>query len=342
MNELVTVQSNLPDNLEDLSKFVLVGTEKLKAVKAEISAISKIGLAKEVYEQKKAEAQGIAEAVQMASVQVGKILNAMPKASGGDRKSYDFKIHSGVNFEKPKAEAIAKLGINRQQASQFQQMAANEDTVKQAIQKARDSDDVVSRAFIMGEIKKAKRKEIIQKQVEDIEQGCVDNPDGLFDVIAIDPPWSYGTQYSVEGRRVANPYPEMTQEQLKKIEIPAAENCVMFLWTTHKFIWDAKELLDIWGFPYRSMLVWDKQKMGMGVFLRMQCEFCLIGIKGEPVFRNNHGLRDIISEPRREHSRKPEAFYSLVDSLCVGRKLDYFSRERREGWKSYGNDVGKF
>jgi N6-adenosine-specific RNA methylase IME4 len=134
----------------------------------------------------------------------------------------------------------------------------------------------------------------------------------------------------------------MTQEELKAIEIPAAENCVMFLWTTHKFIWDAKELLDAWGFEYRSMLVWDKQKIGMGNLIRMQCEFCLVGIKGKPVFKDNHSVRDLISEPRREHSRKPDAFYELVNDLCVGRKLDFFSREPREGWCSYGNDTEKF
>jgi N6-adenosine-specific RNA methylase IME4 len=105
---------------------------------------------------------------------------------------------------------------------------------------------------------------------------------------------------------------------------------------------DAKELLDEWGFEYRSMFVWDKQKIGMGNLVRMQCEFCLMGIKGNPVFRDAHNIRDIFSEPRREHSRKPEAFYEMVNNLCVGRKLDYFSREHRDGWCSYGNDTEKF
>jgi N6-adenosine-specific RNA methylase IME4 len=224
----------------------------------------------------------------------------------------------------------------------MQQMADNKPIVMQALQKARDNDDVASRAFILGEIKKEKRKEAIQKQVEDIENNVMERPEGLFDVISIDPPWNYGTQFNASGRRVANPYPEMSQEELKNIEIPAAENCVMFLWTTHKFIWDAKELLDAWGFEYRSMLVWDKEKIGMGDLIRMQCEFCIIGIKGKPVFKDNHSIRDIIKEPRREHSRKPEAFYQLVNDLCTGRKLDYFSRSKRDGWCSYGNDTEKF
>lgn len=119
-------------------------------------------------------------------------------------------------------------------------------------------------------------------------------------------------------------------------------DCVLFLWTTHKFIWDAKELLDHWGFDYRCMLVWNKQKLGTGNLIRMQCEFCLIGLKGKPTFKDVHNIRDLIEEPRREHSRKPEAFYQLVEELCAGRKLDYFSRQQREGWSTYGNDTDKF
>lgn len=340
MNELTVTQSNIPANIEDLAKFVLIGRDKLQSVRAEISAISKLGLAKEVYEQKKAEAQEIAETVTLAEMRTGELLKAIPKAK--ENQYTKVQIDTGVEKQKPKSETIKELGFTQKQAERMQTLAEHPEIVKEAIQEARDNDDIVSRAFVLGKIKQVKRKENIQKQVEDIENSVMDKPNGLFDVIAIDPPWNYGTQFNASGRRVANPYPEMTQEQLKAIEVPASDNCVMFLWTTHKFIWDAKELLDTWGFEYRSMLVWDKQKIGMGDLLRMQCEFCLIGIKGKPVFRDNHSVRDIISEPRREHSRKPEGFYSLVDSLCVGRKLDYFSRERREGWCSYGNDTEKF
>ena len=191
-------------------------------------------------------------------------------------------------------------------------------------------------------VKQAERKEDIQRQVEEIEQQAVAKPDGLFDVIVIDPPWNYGTQLLAEAYRAANPYPEMTQDELKAIELPANDNCVLFLWTTHKFIWDAKELLDHWGFNYRCMFVWNKQKIGTGSLIRMQCEFCLMGLKGKPTFKDVHNIRDLIEEPRREHSRKPDAFYQLVDELCTGRKLDYFSREQREGWSTFGNDTEKF
>ena len=340
MSELIVSRENkLPATIEDLSKFVLVGREKLVAVRAEIRAIEKVGLAQEVRTQKLAEAQDIAEAVLDAEVRIGELMSATPKAVN------QYARDSGVTS---KTEALKQAGFIgtdekiRQMAHRFETLAAHPEIVEQAKAEARESQEVVTRSDVLSKIKKEQRKELIQRQVEEIEKGNIQKPDGLFDVIAIDPPWNYGTSFDADGRRVANPYPEMTQDQLKAIEIPAKDNCVMFLWTTQKFIWDAKELLDTWGFTYRSMIVWDKEKIGMGDLIRMQCEFCLIGIKGSPVFKDNHSVRDIIREPRREHSRKPEEFYRIVDSLCAGRKLDFFSREERTGWFSYGNDTKKF
>ena len=95
---------------------------------------------------------------------------------------------------------------------------------------------------VRNKIKKRKFKEDIQQQKEDIEQGKTILPEGVFEIINIDPPWNYGTSFDGKGRRVANPYPEMSQEELKQLEIPSADNSVLFLWTTHKFIWDAKDL----------------------------------------------------------------------------------------------------
>ena len=79
----------------------------------------------------------------------------------------------------------------------------------------------------------------------------------------------------------------------------------------------------------------------LSLIFRLQCEFCLVGIKGNPVLDNNNTHRDIIEESRREHSRKPEAFYTMVDKLCVGRKLDYFGREEKVGWEVFGISFGE-
>jgi len=210
-------------------------------------------------------------------------------------------------------------------------------------EKLRKNEITVSDVYgkMKNEEKKAKRIDEIRTQLEQIEKGELPELKGLFEVVVLDPPWAYGREYDPETSRVANPYPEMSQDQIKKIEIPFADNCILFLWTTHAFIWDAKELINEWGFDYKATIGWDKEKIGMGAWLRMQCEFCLVAIKGKPYW-NNTTWRDIIREPRREHSRKPEIFYQMVEEITIGRRLDYFSRSTRNGWEVFGNDTEKF
>jgi len=194
---------------------------------------------------------------------------------------------------------------------------------------------------IKKEEKIEKRKIEIEAQKKDIEEGNVIAVSGLYDVISIDPPWPYGREYDPENSRVANPYPEMSIEQIQNIELPATDNSVLFLWTTHAFLPHSFELLKNWGFTYKATMVWNKQKIGMGAWFRMQCEFCLVGIKGKPIWQNTT-YSELINESRREHSRKPEAFFELVNKICFGRKLEYFSREARDGWDIYGNDINKY
>lgn len=202
------------------------------------------------------------------------------------------------------------------------------------------------------EIKKEEKKTERLNQIEEIkikieeENLTVENK--KYHVIAIDPPWNYkekggfsSEDYDSKSNRGAVDYPTMNLEQIKKIELPEAEDCVLFLWTTHAFLKDSFEILEHWGYNYKATLVWDKVKMGLGRTIRMQVEFCLIAIKGNPII-NGSSERDIITEARREHSRKPEAFYEMVDRMCIGNKLDYFSRNNRINWEHYGAEKGKF
>tara|TARA_R100001015_G_C4620740_1_gene177762 strand:+ start:50 stop:1186 length:1137 start_codon:yes stop_codon:yes gene_type:complete len=200
---------------------------------------------------------------------------------------------------------------------------------------------------IKKEEKKEERIEVIQKQIQQIEKGDLPELRGLFDVVSVDPPWNYEgktdkvTSFDSIGRRSANPYPEMSTDDIKKIKLPLMDNAVVLLWTTHKFLPDAFEILKQWNLDYKATLVWNKEKMGMGAWFRMQCEFCLVAIKGKPYWENTK-YRDIFQETRRQHSRKPDAFYDMINNITLGRKLDYFCRESRSGWEVFGNDINKF
>lgn len=196
------------------------------------------------------------------------------------------------------------------------------------------------------EVKKAERVAEVTRQIAEISAATPRAPSGLFHVISIDPPWPYDDGNSAEtydpnGRRAANPYPEMTLEQIAGLDIPAAQDCVLWLWTTHKFMRHSFALLDGWGFEDKAILTWAKDRMGLGRWLRSQSEFCIMAVRGSPVI-NLTNQTTILRGPLREHSRKPDEFYGMVDSLCVGRKLDFFSREPRDGWEQFGNDKAKF
>lgn len=192
------------------------------------------------------------------------------------------------------------------------------------------------------EQKQKEREAYIEQQKRDIAESNLPEIKSKFDLLVFDPPWPYGREYDPDSSRVANPYPEMSIQQIKEIEVPGKDSSIMFLWTTHQFLRDAFDILEDWGYIYKATMVWNKEKIGMGYWLRMQCEFCLLAVKGKPIW-DITDWRDIFSEPRRQHSRKPDSFFNQIDKYFpYASKLEYFSREQREGWSVYGNETNKF
>lgn len=158
MDDLVLRQNNLPNSIEDLSKFALVGREKLAAVRAEIRAIQKVGLAKEVLEQKKAEAQEIAELVTLSEVKIGAMLKEIPKAQG---KRTDITSNPKGQEVETKADTVRELGFTPKQTAQFQQMAEHEEEVHEAIAEARKNDDIISRSAVLRKIEEKKKPHVV-------------------------------------------------------------------------------------------------------------------------------------------------------------------------------------
>jgi 16S rRNA G966 N2-methylase RsmD len=194
MTELMNIGNTLPSKIEDLAKFVLIGRDQLNMVRAGIKALDKLDMAKDVREQKKQEAQMLAEALMDAEVRIGEILLAMPKASGGDRKSEKIKSNSNVTFEKDyqqptlshpqpvqtKEQAVKQLGFDKIQVSRFQTLAQHKDLVEQVKQEARANDDLATRTAVLQAVKykdKEEKKEHIRVIVEEAKkQEAIENP----------------------------------------------------------------------------------------------------------------------------------------------------------------------
>jgi N6-adenosine-specific RNA methylase IME4 len=141
-------------------------------------------------------------------------------------------------------------------------------------------------------------------------------------------------------------YPVMSLAEVCALPVAdlAADDCVLFLWTTVPLWRKAFEVLDAWGFEYKSGLVWDKEIPGMGYWVRGQHELLLLATKGHPPPPLTENVpTSVIRERRREHSRKPEASYALIERVFPDLpKLELFARQPRPGWEVWGNETGKF
>ena len=280
-----------------------------------------------------ANAQGFKEAAQEA-----KIFQLRAERKAGDWLEKNVN-HNGNKFGAGYQDGIPlpdSISLNESHRWQLQ-AALPERQFNEWIDDCLSTNKEITAAGLRRESLKARR----QDELAQIEGELIVRPDGLFDVISVDPPWPYGTGYDPDGRRVASPYPEMSIDEIAAIDIPAVENCILWLWTTHKFMRDAFELLDYWGFRDVAIVTWVKDRMGLGHWLRSQSEFVIMAVKGSPKVQLTNQTT-ILYGRTREHSRKPEEFYKMVDTLCIGRKLDYFSRESRSGWEQVGNETNRF
>lgn len=158
MNELTYSKTYLPDTIEDLTQFVLVGKAKLSAYMSRLQTVNKLSVAQEIRNQTLKETQELAEALIAAETRIGEILLTIPKSSGGDRRSDNFKSGNTDNFEKTKKEVTTEMGYSHNEVRDYQQMAKNPEVVRKVIDDALANGTVVSKTMVMKEIKALKEE----------------------------------------------------------------------------------------------------------------------------------------------------------------------------------------
>ena len=240
----------------------------------------------------------------------------------------------------PYRAAIQDAGIEKTAAKRYQQVAAiPEPRFKEYIEKETRE---ITTSGLLKEHRQQRKEESKAAAVEQIAKE-VKAPRGPFRVIVADPPWKYGARAEDPSHRARNPYPDMSVEQIKALPVGelAHKDCILWLWTTNAFLRQAFECLDAWGFENKTVLTWVKDRMGLGDWLRGQTEHCLMAVRGRPVVTLKNQTTALVA-PLRQHSRKPDEFYALVESLCPGNRLEMFAREPREGWHSWGAETGKY
>lgn len=164
-------------------------------------------------------------------------------------------------------------------------------------------------------------------------------PEGPFAVLVADPPWRYYEGETGDpSRRGRTPYATLTAAQIEALPVArlAAENSVLWLWTTNAHLPEALAVAAAWGFVYRTCMTWAKQCPGTGDWLRGQTEHCLVCTRGRPTVLPGRSTLLTAGPGRRRHSVKPEGFYELVEAVCPGSKVELFARRRRPGWTAWG------
>ena len=175
-------------------------------------------------------------------------------------------------------------------------------------------------------------------------------PTGTFRTLVADPPWRYGNT-STRGA-AEDHYPTMSIEELCDLEVDGrsvrdcvAEDAHLYLWVTNNFLREGFDVLDGWGFTYKTCLTWVKPQIGMGNYFRSVTEHVLFGTRGN-LRTQARDIRNLIEAKRQKHSAKPHNFYELVEKASPGPFLELFARPdnalfsgRKGEWSYWGNEV---
>lgn len=177
---------------------------------------------------------------------------------------------------------------------------------------------------------------------------------GKFQTILADPPWQFTNRtgkMAPEHRRL-NRYCTLTLKEICEIPVPdvASESAHLYLWVPNALLAEGMEVMKKWGFTYKTNIVWYKIRRdggpdgrGVGFYFRNVTELVLFGIRGRMrTLAPGRRQVNIISTRKREHSRKPDELYNLIESCSPGPYLELFARGTRNKWASWGNQAENY
>lgn len=177
------------------------------------------------------------------------------------------------------------------------------------------------------------------------------NIKGKFGTILADPPWRFQNRtgkMAPEHVRLRR-YPTMTFREIEELPIAefAAEKSHLYLWVPNALIKEGLKVMEKWGFTYKTNIVWFKIRKdggpdgrGVGFYFRNVTEFVLFGVKGSlRTFKPGRTQVNLIRARKREHSRKPDELYKIIEECSPGPYLELFARHPQEGWCQWGNEI---
>jgi N6-adenosine-specific RNA methylase IME4 len=181
--------------------------------------------------------------------------------------------------------------------------------------------------------------------------GFAEDGAGRFGTLLADPPWRFQNRtgkMAPEHRRLRR-YPTMTVAQIAALPVGSLgrSRSHLYLWAPNALVAEGLEVMKAWGYTYKTNLVWYKVRKdggpdgrGVGFYFRNVTELLLFGVRGR-LRTSSPGRRqvNIVLDRKREHSRKPEGFYELIEQCSPGPYLELFARHRRAGWVQWGDEL---
>ena len=164
-----------------------------------------------------------------------------------------------------------------------------------------------------------------------------------YKIIYADPAWKFGDKLTTGGAE--DHYETLSVDQIIGLKPNSADNSFCFLWTPNSFLKEGIEVLEGWGFSYKTIaFIWLKRYQngkiytGMGRWTRQATEICLLGIKGKPKRLHNNVNQMIIATPK-QHSRKPDITrLKIIQLVGYLPRIELFARINVPGWDAWGND----
>ena len=173
-----------------------------------------------------------------------------------------------------------------------------------------------------------------------------------FQTILADPPWQFQNRtgkMAPEHKRLSR-YATMTLDDICDLPVEAAagDPAHLYLWVPNALLPDGLKVMEHWGFKYKSNIIWYKirkdggpDRRGVGFYFRNVTEVLLFGVRGKNArtLQPGRSQENIISTRKREHSRKPDEQYDLIERCSFGDRLELFARGPRKGWSVWGNQA---
>ena len=250
-------------------------------------------------------------------------------------------IKRDEQFSQAVDKVANEVGTEARNAILSGQAKVPKERVEQLIEIKHEAPELIE-PILSGEITISKAMREIQRNKNE-SKPKPELPKGKYRVIYADPPWPVGSMTMDKWESpIEDKYPTMSIEDIGNLPINelAADECSLFLWTTHTFLPDALRLIEEWGFKYFCCITWDKGNGWTQNGFHKRTEFLLYAYKGGiNIDQYGQAIPTIITEPSTKHSKKPDTIRELIKNKTPEPRLEMFARDIYDGWVCWGNEV---